>query len=286
LPPPHGRMSFITAATPRSPPPPRGRDRSSSGTGEHRRSSNDRPGFHTRPPTSTHHRFQFTDQRDHDRHRAASPKRSRERGVSENQSFKWQKTTPKRSKSTDGHAHALPASSEYKHRGSPSQPSGSRKRHRTPSPERPAKQSRRGKERMRSPSPTDSVIDVSSDNESQVPTESEDDDPPPRRVSLTDGARKAKMIYKLPGPFSKRVVTDLTYPRRCPPEHEDDVSLKQIPFNRHCYTCKNHGGHDHVRTRQSRRSHVPVRARPPQQDASQGGRRESHRGQGPSQHEK
>jgi hypothetical protein len=49
------------------------------------------------------------------------------------------------------------------------------------------------------------------------------------------------MTYTLPGPFSKRVVTDFTYLRRCPPEHEDDVSLKQIRFNRHCYTCKNHG---------------------------------------------
>jgi hypothetical protein len=171
------------------PPPPRGRDRSSSGTGEHRRSSGDRPSS-IRPPTSTPHRFQFADQRDHDRPRTVSPRRSSARGVSENennthQSFRWQKTTPKRSKSTDGHAHALPASSEYKHRGSPSQPSGSRKRHRTPSPGRPARPnpSRKGKERMRSPSPADSVIDVSSDKESQVATESEDDDPPPRRVS-------------------------------------------------------------------------------------------------------
>ena len=97
---------------------------------------------------------------------------------------------------------------------------------------------------MRSPSPADSVIDLSSDNESQVATESEDDrppSPPPRRASSIPGPHKAKMIYKLPGPFSKRVVTDLAYLRRCPPEHEDDVSLKQIRFNRHCYTCKNHG---------------------------------------------
>ena len=51
----------------------------------------------------------------------------------------------------------------------------------------------------------------------------------------------AEEIYKLPGPSSERLVADLAYLRRCPPEHKDNVSLKQIRYNRHCYVCKHHG---------------------------------------------